>query len=53
MEITKDKLNNLTELLKDSAEYFCDDNRISGETAWTILEALAEAKLAELNGQLA
>lgn len=52
MQITRDKLQNLTELLEDSTGYFCDENTVSGETTWTVLQALAEAKLAELNGQL-
>ena len=52
MNITRDKLNDLTELLEDSLEYFCDNEQISGELAWTIVESLGTAKLAELQGKL-
>ena len=34
------------------AEYFCDENSISGETYWTCLETLAEIKLMELKGEV-
>jgi len=53
MNITREQLHDLTELLEDSLEYFCDNQQISGELAWTIVETLGTAKLAELKGQLA
>ena len=33
------------ELLEDTIEYYCDTNMVSGETAWTMVAALADAKL--------
>ena len=38
----------LKELVEDALEFFCDDNYISGEMAWTMVAALAEAKLIEM-----
>ncbi len=35
----------LQELLEDSIEYYCDEHMVSGETAWTMVASLAEAKL--------
>jgi hypothetical protein len=39
----------LKELIEDSLEYFCDQNRISGELAWLVVQTLAEAKLDQLS----
>ena len=35
------------ELIEDSVEYFCNENVISGEKVWTMVGALADAKLAQ------
>ena len=51
MEITREDLQELTELFEDTAEYYCDGKIISGQKLWTVLECLATAKLAELNGE--
>jgi len=53
MEITRDALTELTEITEDTVEYFCDKQCISGQLAWTVIETLATAKLAELAGELA
>ena len=50
MEISREKAQELRELLEDTIEYFCDNERVSGELAWTITECLAVAKQAELKG---
>jgi len=52
MEITRLELQELTELFEDTAEHFCDDKLISGQKLWSVLECLATAKLAELNGEI-
>ncbi|ADD95073.1 hypothetical protein [uncultured phage MedDCM-OCT-S04-C348] len=39
----------LIELVEDTIEYFCDQEIVSGQTAWTAVSALAEAKLAQIN----
>ena len=52
METTREDLKEITALFEDTAEYYCDDNLISGQKLWTVLECLASAKLAELNGEL-
>ena len=52
MEMTREDLQQLTELFEDTAEYYCDQNIISGQKLWTVLECLATAKLAELNGEI-
>ena len=53
MELTRNQLAEITELFEDTAEYYCDQNIISGQKLWTVLECLATAKLAELNGEIA
>ena len=53
MQISKEQLTELRELVEDTVEYFCDENRVSGETAWTCVECLGTAKIAELVGLLA
>ena len=53
MELDRTQLAEITALFEDTAEYFCDNNLISGQKLWTVLECLATAKLAELNGEIA
>ena len=53
MEISREKLNELTEIIEDTVEYACDQWMLSGELAWTVIECLAQAKQAELQGVLA
>ena len=53
MEITREQLNELREVIEDSVEYFADKERVSGELVWTCVETLGTAKLAELRGELA
>lgn len=53
MQISRETLNDLRALQEDMAEHFTDENfPISGETYWTCVQCLAEAKLAELRGEL-
>jgi len=53
MNITKEQLQELREIVEDSVEYYCDQQMVSGELAWTVLECLSTAKLAEMKGLLA
>ena len=52
MHIERHQLRELQYLQEDIAEYFADENMISGETYWTCVEAVAIAKLAELRGEI-
>jgi hypothetical protein len=52
MQIDRELLNELTGLQEDVAASFTDENVISGEVYWTVVESLATAKLAELRGEL-
>ena len=45
-------MTELTEVIEDTIEYFCDKEHKSGEFAGTVLQALATAKIAELRGEL-
>ena len=40
-----DQLWHLQALLEDTIEYYCDEHVVSGQTAWTMVASLAEAKL--------
>ena len=53
MEISRDQLAELTGVVEDTVEYYCDKEQASGELVWTVIECLAAAKLAELRGELA
>jgi len=53
MQISREQLQELTEVIEDTIEYYCDKEQVSGELAWTCIECLATAKLAELRGELA
>ena len=50
MEMSREQLQELTEIIEDTIQYGCDQWQISGEKAWTVLHCLAIAKLAELEG---
>jgi len=50
MQISREQLNELTEVVEDTVEYACDQYRMSGEKAWAIIECLAIAKQAEIAG---
>ena len=52
MRISPDQFNELTGLIEDTVQYFCDKELASGQVAWTVVETLGTAKLAELNGEL-
>jgi len=52
MQISRPQLSELTEIIEDTIEYYCDKEKQSGELAWTVLLCLATAKLAELKGEL-
>ncbi len=52
MHIEKNQLTDLQYLHEDIAEYFTDENMISGETYWTCVEAFVVTKLAELRGEI-
>jgi len=48
MSISNERASQLVELkeiLEDTIEYYCDENMVAGETAWTMVGALADAKL--------
>ena len=53
MDISHEQLDELTSVVEDTVEYACDQQMLSGELAWTVIECLALAKLAELKGELA
>jgi len=42
----------LTELLEDSLEFFCDQHMVSGELAWLITQCYATAKVEQLRGNV-
>ena len=53
MEISRPQLKEITELIEDTIEYYCDKEVVSGQLAWTVVQCLATAKLAEIEGALA
>ena len=52
MNISKNQLSELSEIIEDTVEYFCDKEQISGELAWTCVESLSTTKITELKGNL-
>ena len=53
MEISREQISEIQEVIEDTVQYFCDQHVVSGELAWILVECLATAKLAELKGELA
>jgi len=41
----------LKEIIEDSVEFFCDENMVSGELTWIVIQCLAEAKIAQIKGE--
>ena len=41
----------LKEIIEDSVEFYCDENMVSGELTWIVIQCLAEAKIAQLRGE--
>ena len=53
MQIDRETLQELREFQEDCAAHFVDEFfPISGEVYWTCVETLAQAKLAELRGEI-
>ena len=50
--VDRSKALELKELIEDTVEYFCDENQVSGELAYIMVETLAEAKLAQFRGAI-
>ena len=50
--LTKEAHTELTELIEDSVAHFCNENMISGELAWVIVECLAQAKYEQFKGNI-
>ena len=48
--INRRDMTELRELIEDTMEFYCDNKMISGEVAWTMVECLAVAKVAQLKG---
>jgi len=44
-ESRAEQLMHMKALLEDSVEYYCDEHMVSGEIAWQMVAAFAEAKL--------
>lgn len=52
MHISHEDLIELTEIVEDTTEYFCDQHLVSGELVWNAILCLAMAKLEELKGNV-
>lgn len=52
MNITSEKHQQLIELIEDIVEHYCDENMVSGELAYTVLECYSIAKLAQMRGEI-
>lgn len=48
--LTREAHQELTEIIEDSVQYFCNEHIISGELAWVVIECLAKAKQAQFQG---
>jgi hypothetical protein len=52
MDISRSQLDELTGVIEDIVQYFCDQEQLSGELVWAVLECLAITKQEELKGAL-
>ena len=51
-ELNRDAHNDLVGYVEDMVEHWCDENMLGGELAWIIVETLAEAKIAQMRGEV-
>ena len=54
--ITKDQSDTIRETIEDTVQYLCQEmfesgTPMSGETVWTVIQCLAEAKVAQFQGE--
>ena len=52
MNITREKHDELIALIEDSVEYFCNENMVSGELVYTILNCYSEYILFQVSALL-
>jgi len=50
--ITVEEHNELIELIDDTISYFCQENMVSGETAYKVLECYSYAKQMQFAGEI-
>tara|TARA_A200000113_G_scaffold194986_1_gene185266 strand:+ start:222 stop:416 length:195 start_codon:yes stop_codon:yes gene_type:complete len=50
MNISQDQFTELLHVLEDTVEYYCDQQQVSGELAWTAVQALSAGKILLLKG---
>ena len=46
-EQRQQQLIEMMEVMEDTVEYFCDQQMVSGEIAWTMVASLADAKIGQ------
>ena len=51
MEISREKAQELRELLEDTIEYYCDNEMVSGAVAWTVTRSCKNVLLFALSKQ--
>ena len=51
--VDREKAAQIRELIEDTVEYFCDENMVSGELAWIMVECVAQAHQAKMRGECA
>jgi hypothetical protein len=52
MVITSDQLQDLVDAFEDTAQFVCDEHKLSGELVWSCAEALSLAKVCQLRGEI-
>jgi len=50
--LDRDVHNDLVEIIEDSVQFFCDEYMVSGELAYIIVETIAQAKIAQMRGEV-
>lgn len=48
--LTAETHQDYIDLIEDVTAYFCQENMVSGETCWNILECYSTAKVLEFSG---
>ena len=51
-DLNREVHDELVGVVEDSISFACDEYSISSELAWTVIQTLAAAKLAQINGLL-
>jgi len=50
--LNREVAHEIRETIEDTVQYLCDENMISGELMWIVVQTVAQAKIAQFKGEV-